>query len=129
MKNYQICFCAIVVASVIFQGLKARAIPPAAVATFDNYPEGTLGLSFIEPSTGIFFTDGFYASTPGVFNVEFGSYDPPYNFPMFPGNYLTVGASSPGPGAALGGRARFTATFPVPTTSMEMDVLYSSSDG
>jgi len=97
-----------------------------AVATFEEYGEGSLGTSFTESHSGIVFTDPRYNLGASLFSIEYGSYDPPYNFPMFPGNYLTVAASSPGPDAALGGGASFTATFPFPTTRVEMDVLYIS---
>jgi hypothetical protein len=124
MRRRQICFCACISAVVIFIGITTRATVPAVVATFEDYPEGFLGTSFTELHSGIVFTDGVYSRGPNVFSIEYGNYTPPNNLPGIVGNYLTVAATGPGPGAAMGARAGFTATFPLLTTSVEMDVLY-----
>ena len=97
----------------------------AILATFEGYPEGSLGSSFTESHSGIIFTNATYSGGPTAFIAEYG--DPPFDLsPIFPGTILTTALAAPGPSVGLGGLAGFSATFPVPSTTVEMDVVFGS---
>jgi hypothetical protein len=88
------CFCACVATLLMFTGIRTQA--GDIFATFEGYAEGSLGTTFTESNSGIVFTNPIYSLGPNVFITEYGSYDSPYNFPMFPGMYLTVAAQKGG---------------------------------
>jgi hypothetical protein len=102
----------------------------ALVATFEGYPPGLLGTSFTESHSGIVFTNPVYVLGPNQFVANYADPGPPFNLsPVLPSTILTVAALGSGQSLSLGGRAGFTATFPLLTPSVEMDVLYASFDG
>jgi hypothetical protein len=132
MRKQQHRLCVCIAMLVMGAGIRTDAAvieTQTALANFEDYPEGLVGTSFTESHSGIVFTNATYSLGAGIFSVDYGNYGPPYNFPIFPSSILTLAGSSLGPTVSLAGRAGFTATFPFPTTKMEMDVIYSSSDG
>ena len=96
----------------------------AQVATFENFSEGPIGLSFVDPLSGITFTDGVYNFGQATFCVDYGA--SPILPPVLPGNHLTGGGYSPGPGVGLGAGFGFTFVLPTPSTFAGMDAFYDS---
>jgi len=130
MRKQQHRLCVCIAMLVMGAGIRTDAAvieTQTALANFEDYPEGSVGTSFTESHSGIVFTNATYGLGAGIFSVDYGNYGPPYNFPIFPSNILTLAGASIGPTITLAGRAGFTATFPFPTTRVEMDVLYDSS--
>ncbi|HTY88842.1 MAG TPA: hypothetical protein VMB80_15360 [Candidatus Acidoferrum sp.] len=94
----------------------------AQLATFENISEGPLGTSFVDPLSGIAFTDGIYNFGQATFCVDYGA--APVLPPVLPGNHLTGGGYSPGGGVGLGAGFGFTFILPAPSTFVQMDALY-----
>jgi hypothetical protein len=94
----------------------------AQLATFENFPEGPIGLSFVDPLSGITFTDGIYNFGQATFCVDYGA--SPVLPPVLPGNHLTGGGYSSGPGVGLGAGFGFTFILPTPSPYVQMDALY-----
>ena len=93
------------------------------VATFENFSEGLIGSSFVDPLSGIAFSDAQYNLGAAVFAVEYG---PTLSVPpVLPGNCLG-GTYSPDTGFALEAGFRFTFTLPTPSTQVELDVIYGA---
>ena len=94
----------------------------AQVATFENFSEGPIGLSFVDPLSGITFTAGVYNFGQATFCVDYGA--GPVLPPVLPGNHLTGGGYSAGPGVGLGAGFGFTFILPTPSPYVQMDALY-----
>src|SRR4051812_32224899 len=92
------------------------------VATFENFTEGPLGFSFVDPLSGIAFSNATNNFGHTSFAVDYGA--SPNLPPVLPGNYLTIGGYSPGPSTGLGAVRNFTFTLPTPSTHIELDLLY-----
>jgi hypothetical protein len=124
--NAKVILCRACAAAII---LLCSATSRAAItATFEGYAEGPLGGSFTESHSGIVFSNATYSGGVSTgFIAEYG--DPPVSLaPVFPGTVLTTAISAPGPAVGLGGLAGFTATFPVVSNSVEMDVIFGSAN-
>src|SRR5215469_10540598 len=85
----------------------------AQISTFENYSEGVIGASFVDPTSGISFTDPIYNFPGGIFSIEYCGYP---LAPNLPGNLLTANGDSPGPGLGLTGGFGFTFTLPTPSS-------------
>jgi hypothetical protein len=94
------------------------------VATFESFSEGSIGTWFLDPASGIIFTNGIDNFGPSVFSVDYGG---PTNPPVTPGNYLTGSAYGLGPAIGMTTGFGFTFVLPTPSTCVQMDEFYGST--
>jgi hypothetical protein len=113
------------IASVILGMLSSMLVEePRAVAqisTFENFSEGEIGSSFVDPASGILFTDPVYNFPGGVFSIEHCGLSIP---PDMPGNLLTGNAYGIDGTFGLTAGFGFTLTLPTPSAYFQMDEIY-----
>lgn len=95
----------------------------AQTATFEAFNEGGVGTWFVDPASGITFTNAVNNFGQGSFSVDYGSAVFP---PVLPGKVLTGSSYSPGSGVGLTSGFGFTFLPPTPATSVGMDEYYGS---
>jgi len=91
------------------------------IATFENFPEGPLGSWFVDPISGIIFTNPIESSAPSTFSVDYG-----LTAPISPNHFLLGPNYSPGLGIGFTFGFGFTFILPTPATSVQMDEIYGS---
>lgn len=104
--------------------METRAV--AQISTFENFSEGAIGSSFVDPASGILFTDPVYNLPGGVFSIEYSGLSIP---PDLPGNLLTGNVYGTGGGLGLTSGFGFTFTLPTPSAYFQMDEIYIPSYG
>jgi len=93
----------------------------AQVATFENFSQGFVGSWFVDPASGILFTNAVYNLPNGVFSIDYST-----NPPALPGNHLTGNVYSDTPSLGLTSGFGFTFILPTPSTRLQMDEIYLS---
>src|SRR5690242_2711467 len=88
--------------------LLSGALVKSQIATFENFPEVPLGSWFLDPISGIIFTNPILNSAPSTFSVDYGG-----TAPTSPNQFLLGPNYSPGPG--IGFTYAFGFTFILPT--------------
>lgn len=91
------------------------------ITTFENFSEGAIGGWFVDPTSGITFTNAIYNLGSGVFTVDYGGATNP---PILPGKFMNVSVYSPGAPASFGAGPGFTFILPTPSTNVQMDQIY-----
>ncbi len=111
-----------VLSSLIMGGLGADA----QISTFQNFSEGPIGSSFVDPASGILFTHPVYNFPDGSFSIEYGGLSIP---PDLPGNVLTGNGYGVNGSFGLTAGFGFTFTLPNPSTFFQMDEIYIPNYG
>lgn len=114
---------AAVLLGMLASGFVTEQTAVAQISTFENYPEGVIGTSFVDPASGILFSDPIYNFPGGVFTIEHTDLSLP---PDLPGNLLTGNGYSPGPALGLTAGFGFTFTLATPSADFQMDEVYGS---
>lgn len=111
--------CATVILAILSSVLLCEPRGIAQVATFESFPEGAVGAWFVDPASGIIFTNPVRGSAGGPFCIDYST-----NPPALPGNHLTVGGYTPGPAFGGGSGIGFTFILPTPSSYLQMDEVY-----
>jgi hypothetical protein len=113
-------------AALLIPALFTPSSAHAALATFENFPEGSLGSSFTDPVSGIEF---FLPTSSSNFFVDFATQINGVALPpLLPTSYLTGSSFKAGNDGHLGVDFGFTAELPEPTTTLVMDLIYADTD-
>lgn len=111
----------VVCAGMLASTLLSESGANAQVATFENFPEGFVGDWFVDPFSGIIFTNAVWNFPDGTFSIDYAGTTNP---PILPGHYLTGSGYSPGPQGGATAGFGFTCILPTPSTDVQMDEYY-----
>jgi hypothetical protein len=96
----------------------------AGVATFENFDEGVRGISFVDPVSGVAFSE---PTTPQIaFCTEYGAALPSAPT-ILPGHYLVGDGFVPGDLILVSTNFGFTATLPSAAQVISFDFIYAQS--
>lgn len=110
---------------ILLTSLIAVRLPTnAQTATFENYLEGFQGKSFLDPDSGITFTNPVFNLGEETFSIDYAS--SPGLPPVIPGKHLSGPFYSPGAGLGLTSGFGFTFIPPTPCAAVGLDAFYSS---